>query len=76
MRRMSFLRSLGNYCATCSINITRLWRLGIKEFASSIRPGHRRAQKAPQGPDLFFYALCPAAPCGGSIQILARQVYR
>jgi hypothetical protein len=30
------LRSLGNYCATRSINIPRLWRQVIREFASSI----------------------------------------
>jgi hypothetical protein len=30
------LRSLGNYCATRSINIPRLWRQVIREFDSSI----------------------------------------
>ena len=35
-RRMSLLRSLETYCATCSINITRLWRSRIWEFASII----------------------------------------
>jgi hypothetical protein len=35
--RMSLLRSLESYCATCSINITRLWRSRIWEFAGSIK---------------------------------------
>jgi hypothetical protein len=33
---MSLLRSLGNYCGTFSINIPRLWRWGLREFAGSI----------------------------------------
>jgi hypothetical protein len=37
--RMSLLRSLENYRATCSINITRLWRSRTWEFASSIEFG-------------------------------------
>ena len=38
MYHISLLRSLVRCRATYSINIPRLWRSGIKEFANSIRP--------------------------------------
>ena len=38
---------LGNYCATNSINIPRLWRSGIREFASSIRASRTPYAAAP-----------------------------
>ena len=38
MCHMSLLRSSVRYRATHSINIPRLWRSGIREFANSIKP--------------------------------------
>ena len=41
MCHISLLRSFGRYRATHSINIPRLWRSGIREFANSIRVAAR-----------------------------------
>ena len=38
MRRMSLLRRWEIYRVMRSINIPRLWRYGIREFAGSITP--------------------------------------
>ena len=52
MCQMSLLRSSVRYRATHSINIPRLWRSGIREFANSIHSakGTRttRARRLPQ----------------------------
>jgi hypothetical protein len=48
---MSLLRSWKIYCVTRSINIPRLWRYRIREFASSIP-----SARTPKAPPIYVQA--------------------
>ena len=72
---MSLLQSLGGYCATQSINIPRLWRSGIREFASSIkcrtRPQTGRLNKSPH----TVYAIANRYNCGARNRRGFREIF-
>jgi len=61
-KRMSLLRSLENYCATCSINITRPRRSRIWEFASSIKIAPEPNFGESQAPDAIAQTIPKRLP--------------